>query len=168
MASIIQLRRDTVANWSSANPTLAQGELGIETDTLKIKVGDGITAWSSLDYYNLGMSVVLSKSFVITNPTSDSDSPLWRIPYSITALEVHVLCIGGTSIVGMIDEYDENGANPVPVDDSDITGVAGTNVDDDGSLNNETIDSGHYLGWHTTAVNGEVTRVIITLDYKIA
>jgi hypothetical protein len=50
MASIIQIRRDTASNWSSANPTLAQGELGLETDTLKIKAGDGSTAWSSASY----------------------------------------------------------------------------------------------------------------------
>ena len=50
MASQIQIRRDTAANWTSANPTLAQGELGIETDTLNIKVGDGSTVWSSLSY----------------------------------------------------------------------------------------------------------------------
>lgn len=50
MASIIQLRRDTAANWTSANPTLAQGELGLETDTLKIKAGDGSTTWTSLGY----------------------------------------------------------------------------------------------------------------------
>ena len=50
MADIIQLRRDTAANWTSANPVLAQGELGVETDTDKIKVGDGSTAWTSLGY----------------------------------------------------------------------------------------------------------------------
>lgn len=50
MASIIQIRRDTASNWTSANPTLAQGELGIETDTLKVKVGDGTTAWTSASY----------------------------------------------------------------------------------------------------------------------
>lgn len=50
MADIIQIRRDTAANWTSADPTLAQGELGFETDTLKIKAGDGSTAWSSLGY----------------------------------------------------------------------------------------------------------------------
>jgi len=50
MADIIQIRRDTAANWTSANPILAQGELGVETDTDKIKVGDGSTAWSSLGY----------------------------------------------------------------------------------------------------------------------
>ena len=50
MASIIQIRRDTAANWTSANPTLAQGELGLETDTLKVKAGDGSTAWTSASY----------------------------------------------------------------------------------------------------------------------
>ena len=50
MADLIQIRRDTAANWTSANPILAQGELGAETDTDKIKIGDGTTAWSSLDY----------------------------------------------------------------------------------------------------------------------
>jgi len=46
----IQLRHDTAANWTSANPTLAAGEVGEETDTGKFKFGDGSTAWSSLAY----------------------------------------------------------------------------------------------------------------------
>lgn len=46
----IQLRRDTAANWTSADPTLAAGEIGIETDTDQLKIGDGATAWSSLGY----------------------------------------------------------------------------------------------------------------------
>ena len=50
MADMIQIRRDTAANWTSVNPVLAQGELGIETDTLKIKAGDGTTVWNSLGY----------------------------------------------------------------------------------------------------------------------
>lgn len=50
MADRIQIRRDTAANWTSANPVLAVGELGFETDTLKLKIGDGSTAWSSLSY----------------------------------------------------------------------------------------------------------------------
>jgi hypothetical protein len=50
MADMIQIRRDTASNWTSANPTLAQGELGAETDTSKIKIGDGSTSWTSLGY----------------------------------------------------------------------------------------------------------------------
>lgn len=47
-----QLRRDTAANWTSANPTLLAGEFGFETDTGAIKLGDGSTAWTSLGYYS--------------------------------------------------------------------------------------------------------------------
>lgn len=43
-------RRDTAANWSSANPVLAEGELGIITDTKGYKIGDGSTAWNNLEY----------------------------------------------------------------------------------------------------------------------
>lgn len=55
MANIIQIRRDTAANWTSADPILASGELGFETDTLKSKIGDGSTAWSSLAYTSAGI-----------------------------------------------------------------------------------------------------------------
>ena len=50
MAVRFQLRRDTAANWASVNPVLALGEPGVETDTLKVKVGDGATVWNSLAY----------------------------------------------------------------------------------------------------------------------
>ena len=46
----IQVRRGSVTDWSGVNPILAAGELGVETDTRKIKVGDGSTAWNSLSY----------------------------------------------------------------------------------------------------------------------
>jgi hypothetical protein len=55
--AIIQHRRDTAAQWTSINPTLAQGELGIETDTLKFKIGDGTTPWNSTSYQG-GLSSV--------------------------------------------------------------------------------------------------------------
>ena len=50
MSSIIQVKRGTAAGWTSANPTLNSGEIGFETDTKKMKVGDGSTAWTSLAY----------------------------------------------------------------------------------------------------------------------
>lgn len=46
----LQIRRDTAANWTSVNPTLAGGEWGLETDTRQYKIGDGATAWNSLGY----------------------------------------------------------------------------------------------------------------------
>jgi hypothetical protein len=46
----IQIRNGTAAQWTSANPVLAAGEVGIENDTRKQKFGDGTTAWNSLPY----------------------------------------------------------------------------------------------------------------------
>jgi len=58
MAVTIQLRRDTAANWTSANPVLAQGELGLETDTSRYKIGNGSSAWSSLSYSSLPSNAI--------------------------------------------------------------------------------------------------------------
>ena len=49
----IQIRRGTAAQWTSANPTLAAGEMGVESDTRKTKIGTGSTAWTSLAYANV-------------------------------------------------------------------------------------------------------------------
>ena len=51
MAVQIQIRRGTASLWTSTNPTVAAGEFGYETDTGKLKIGDGSTAWTSLSYW---------------------------------------------------------------------------------------------------------------------
>jgi hypothetical protein len=48
--TIIQNRRGTAAQWTTANPVLSVGELGLETDTLKIKFGNGTNTWTALSY----------------------------------------------------------------------------------------------------------------------
>lgn len=49
----IQFRRGTAAQWTSANPVLADGEMGIETDTKKFKFGDGTLTWNALPYASI-------------------------------------------------------------------------------------------------------------------
>jgi hypothetical protein len=46
----MRVLQDTAANFTSYNPVLLSGEWGFETDTKKIKIGDGSTVWNSLDY----------------------------------------------------------------------------------------------------------------------
>lgn len=65
MATKIQLRRDTKVNWTTANPTLADGEYGYETDTRKHKIGDGTNDWATLLY--AGGSTVDLSSFINKN-----------------------------------------------------------------------------------------------------
>jgi hypothetical protein len=51
MAVKIQLRRDTAANWTTNDPLLRAGEIGIETDTLKFKIGTGTDRWNAITAY---------------------------------------------------------------------------------------------------------------------
>jgi len=53
MAVQIQHRNDTAANWTAADPVLAQGEMGIENDTDLFKIGNGVDVWSDLAYGGL-------------------------------------------------------------------------------------------------------------------
>ncbi len=51
MAIQLQIRRDAAADWTSANPTLLEGEIGYETDTGSMKIGDGSSDWATLAYW---------------------------------------------------------------------------------------------------------------------
>lgn len=76
MTTQIQLRRGTAADWTSANPILAEGELGAELDTGKFKIGNGINTWSTLVYASgpagadgLDGEVTLNTAQTLTNKT---------------------------------------------------------------------------------------------------
>lgn len=56
----IRFKRGTEARWKEVNPILLSGEPGFETDTGKIKVGDGVTRWTDLGY--IGESSVVNAS----------------------------------------------------------------------------------------------------------
>jgi hypothetical protein len=55
MAVVIQFRRGAAAEWTAANPILAEGELGTELDSDLFKIGDGATPWGSLPYAQRGL-----------------------------------------------------------------------------------------------------------------
>lgn len=60
----------TSAQWSNANPVLMGGEMGVESDTLKYKIGDGVTKWSNLSYAS-GIIVDEEISSTSTNPVQN-------------------------------------------------------------------------------------------------
>lgn len=64
-------RNDTAANWLQNNPILLKGEMGIEIDTNKIKVGDGVTPWSSLSYITGGGGFNPANAALLENITQD-------------------------------------------------------------------------------------------------
>jgi hypothetical protein len=80
MSVRIQLKRSTASTWASANPTLAQGEIGYETDTAKFKIGTGSTAWNSLGYSNanLGSASLDALSDVTITSAANGDFLRWN------------------------------------------------------------------------------------------
>jgi hypothetical protein len=77
MAIRIQLRRDTASNWTTNNPLLYPGEMGIETDTGKFKIGPAVnaptvgTAWNSISSYSNVTPAGLASSLGDYVPTTD-------------------------------------------------------------------------------------------------
>jgi hypothetical protein len=65
MSVQIQLRRGTAAEWTTANTLLALGEIGYETDTKNVKIGDGVTVWNLLSYSGLGVSTNSPDAFLL-------------------------------------------------------------------------------------------------------
>jgi hypothetical protein len=85
MTTRIKFRRDTAANWTEQNPTLALGEPGFEQDTNKLKIGDGETAWTVLDYasggsdsltsdHSVAITVGNTEYFAIVNRANNNDN----------------------------------------------------------------------------------------------
>jgi hypothetical protein len=72
-ASIIQIRRDTNANWATANPILAQGEPGFVIDTFMLKFGNGTDHWNDLNYYSTGGGSGGSSGYLFTKVNFDSN-----------------------------------------------------------------------------------------------
>lgn len=97
----ILLRNDTATNWTSENPVLAKGEIGVEIDTNKFKFGDGIKTWSQLNYAG---SIVASSN---TNGHITIDG---------TDVTVYTLPIGGSAIGGV--KTTSSGAGTVKINSS--------------------------------------------------
>lgn len=80
MAYKIQLRRDIAANWTANNPLLLNGEIGIETDTLKFKIGNGTQRWNSITSYALKPGMANG----VATLNSDGKIPLSQLPDQVS------------------------------------------------------------------------------------
>ena len=80
----IQVRRGTASQWTSTNPTLAAGEFGYETDTGKLKIGNGSLTWTGLGYTGTGTVTSVVASTGLTGGTITSTGTI-AIDTSVTA-----------------------------------------------------------------------------------
>lgn len=131
MPVLIQFRRDTAATWSSVNPTLAEGEVGLELDTGKIKIGNGSSSWANLTYFSGTTSLTNVSSNIV--PSSDNVYDLG----SPTKLWKHIYTAGGSIYLGNLKITNEDGklgvtkvVNPGSVNETpdpvDSDGLAGS------------------------------------------
>ena len=122
----VQLRRDLAGSWTVANPILGIGELGIETDTGFIKIGNGTSAWVDLSYSGSPKSAITGIENV--NNTSDANKPVSTLQATAiqTALNAAKAYTDTSGLGHLIDvgEYAVSVTNAYPTTGG--TGTLGT------------------------------------------
>lgn len=96
---LIQLRHGTAATWTSVNPVLALGEVGVETDTKLTKVGDGATAWSSLAYSSSALR--LDQFAAPTSPVSLGSQKLQNLANGVASSDGATMGQLASAIAGL-------------------------------------------------------------------
>ena len=108
MATRMQQRRGTAAQWTAANPTLAAGEIGFETDTNKFKIGNGSSAWTALSYFSntTALEALLNDGApAALNTLNELAAALNDDPGFVTTLSTNVTnhVNAGTNVHGIAD-----------------------------------------------------------------
>jgi hypothetical protein len=101
MATRMQQRRGTAAQWTSANPVLNAGEMGWESDTNKFKIGDGTNHWADLDYFADTNSTVVptfGTSIVFEGATADSYETTLQVTDPTADRTITIPNVSGTII----------------------------------------------------------------------
>lgn len=75
-------RNDISSNWEDINPILLKGEIGIEIDTNKIKIGDGVKTWTQLDYASSGGASLIVVENFSDLPEEGTDDKLYKVSSS--------------------------------------------------------------------------------------
>lgn len=159
MATQFKLRGDTAANWLTANPTLAQREPGVETDTNKLKIGDGLSAWADLPYIAdpNGVASALAAKAPLTQ-TVDNKSAAYTILASdagkiirSTSATAVTFTIADVLSPGQSVDFLQHGAGQVTFAASGVTLVA---VDNKLKLNKQ------YSGATITCVASGIYHIV--------
>jgi len=106
VGTTIQLRRDTTANWTEANPVLALAEPGLDTDKNLIKYGDGVLTWANLPYAGSGPDIGGN-----LNPTANGVFTLgnvtnrWQSLYATGNITGNYFIGNGSQLTGLPASY---------------------------------------------------------------
>jgi len=100
--SKVQQRNDTAANWLLVNPVLLRGELGIELDTGKMKIGNGSSDWATLPYLGVGIT----------------QADILNFAYPVGSIKITTTAENPGNTIGGIWERWGNGRFPLAVDEN--------------------------------------------------
>lgn len=166
MAVKIQLRRDTSTNWTSSNPILSSGEMGVETDTLKMKVGNGSTSWSGLSYIGGTSSTGGDqiKSIAIPSPVASDVFTMFYTKSAMTLSKIESVVRGSStpsasfSIRYATDR--STAGTEVVTGGITTTSTAGIGTT---TFNSGTIPAGAFVWISITATSGTVDELAVSL-----
>lgn len=187
MAIRMQQRRGTAAQWTAADPILAGGEIGFETDTGQFKIGDGTSLWSALSYFknleDLGSSLddyilLAEKGQPLGVATLDLDGqvPTNQLDYVFDNIETSITQHEGvtTNIHGIADTsalatktYADNAVGAHVIATTDVHGIPDTSLlvtqnDLSGAISNHNLD--------TTDIHGitDTANLVYTNDARLS
>jgi len=186
MATRMQQRRGTAAQWTSANPILAAGEIGFETDTSKFKMGNGSSTWSALQYFANAaeLAAILDSAPAALNTLNElaaaiNDDPAFFTTVA-TNLESHrtstgVHGIADTTLLTTVTQVNTAITAAIGTHEADTTNVHGiantanlatvTNVET-AATNAATALSTHSAD--TTSVHGIADTAALALSATVA
>lgn len=151
-------RRDTAANWTSVNPVLASGEIGVELRTApqphRVKIGDGVTAWNSLAYFAANGSIGCTFHGQGA-PITAGESCDVVLPFDCTIISATLVAdqIGSVVIDVRVDDY----ANFPPTAADSIVASAPPTITADIKSQDATL-----TGWTTNLDRGQTVRFTVT------
>ena len=158
MATKIQVRRDTAANWTSANTVLSEGEIGYEIDTGYMKIGDGTTAWAALSYFSPN-PVDNNTTYTYSVAQAGSDATMTLAGTDATNDVVTLiagtqltLTVAGDNVTVDVDPDLANYSNATSAFISDITAQAIGSLSD---VDVSAVANGSVLSYNSTSGNWE-------------
>ena len=163
-STIFKIRRDTAANWSSENPTLASGEMGLDQTNNFIKMGDGTTAWNSLAQFTqnienvedlVGAMVTSNTETFITVTYDDSDGTL---DFVVPVLDQDNMSSNSATNLATQQSIKAYVDAQVTAQDLDFQGDSGGALSID--LDSETLDIAGGTGIDTVGSGNTVTASI--------
>ena len=156
MATRMQQRRGTAAQWTSTNaglgPVLNAGEIGWESDTNRFKIGDGVNNWANLDYFadiNSTINPAFGSSITFEGATADSYETVLQVTDPTADRTITFPDATGTVVLA-------DGSGNVTVS-GDLT-VSGTTT----TINSTTINATTGIVFEGTTANSFETTLAVT------